>query len=110
MQRELVNDPNQVIEKLKTYKGEFPTHCRYCEGTDPEKNNEFFNKRLFIGDYAIWIEPSVETTTIKAAIEKEGYISYAEQRVPDGFGRNYDSIYYALEGHIPTGYEPLKKN
>lgn len=96
---------SQFIEKFlekKDDQGQLPRYVRYCEGTDPQKNNEYFNKRLFIGDFAFWIDTSVATDVIKAAIEEYGYVSYADQRVPDGFGRNYDSTYYELKNKSTT--------
>jgi len=85
----------QMIEKLGMEdEGKPPRHVRYCMGTDPKEDNKPFNKRLFIGDKAMWLELDTDDEAVKAALEKSGYISKGETHVPDGFGRNYDSIYY----------------
>ncbi|MBI4615072.1 MAG: hypothetical protein HY720_15775 [Planctomycetes bacterium] len=93
-----------LLERLRAHaggQGNLPRHVRLCEGTDPKEGNKVFSQRLFIGLDVFWIDTAVDSERIRAALEKEGYESHATQRVPDGFGRNYDSIYYGLKSAAP---------
>ncbi len=85
-----------LIGNLRARDGGLPRHVRFCEGIDPQKNSTF-NKRLFIGLEALWIDLAEASDEIKKAIEGLGYQAHANQKVPDGFGRDYFSTYYRLD-------------
>ncbi len=82
-----------AIEELET-DGELPLRLRYCEGRDPKEGDKIISQRLFSGPKEIWLELEIAVDEIRATLEGLGFEAAAEQRVPDGWGRYYDSIYY----------------
>jgi len=94
MHREILSI-QEALDRLKA-PGALPERVRYCEGSDQKEADKIVNKRLFASNMELWLEPSVPTAEIQSSIESQGYVVVGNQRVPDGWGTNYDSVYFKL--------------